>query len=87
MQAFELVFADVYGFNLLQTGLTFLGIFLGMIMGVLCDPLWRRLSCKFFMVDAKSKGKTDLLRQMRDSLIAMAESLSRNIDCLLRSCK
>lgn len=49
MEAFELVFADIYGFNLLQAGLTFLGIFVGMILGVLCDPLWRKFSCKSFV--------------------------------------
>ncbi|KXL41506.1 MAG: hypothetical protein FE78DRAFT_156310, partial [Acidomyces sp. 'richmondensis'] len=40
--AFALVFQNNYGFNEWQTGLTFLGIFVGMVMGVSCDPLWRR---------------------------------------------
>lgn len=40
--AFLLVFEDNHGFNLWQAGLTFLGIFVGMITGVSCDPLWRK---------------------------------------------
>ena len=40
--AFALIFPSVHGFNLWQTGLTFLGIFVGMITGVSCDPLWRK---------------------------------------------
>lgn len=40
--AFPLVFENNHGFTLSQTGLTFLGIFVGMIVGVSCDPLWHR---------------------------------------------
>ncbi|KAK4990041.1 hypothetical protein LTR50_002817 [Elasticomyces elasticus] len=40
--AFPLVFRNNHGFTLSQTGLTFFGIFIGMIAGVCCDPLWRR---------------------------------------------
>ncbi|KAI6822746.1 MFS general substrate transporter [Hortaea werneckii] len=40
--AFALIFENNHGFNQWQTGLTFLGIFVGMVIGVNCDPLWRR---------------------------------------------
>ncbi|GAB7349452.1 hypothetical protein MBLNU459_g8555t3 [Dothideomycetes sp. NU459] len=40
--AFPLVFENNHGFTQSQTGLTFLGIFVGMIIGVSCDPFWRR---------------------------------------------
>ncbi|KAI9696910.1 MAG: hypothetical protein M1820_007985 [Bogoriella megaspora] len=40
--AFALVFETNHGFNLWQTGLTFMGIFVGMVIGIFCDPLWRR---------------------------------------------
>jgi len=40
--AFPLVFENNHGFTLSQTGLTFLGIFIGMIMGIMTDPLWRK---------------------------------------------
>ncbi|USW59394.1 Putative sugar transporter, major facilitator superfamily, MFS transporter superfamily [Septoria linicola] len=40
--AFAVVFQNNHGFNEWQTGLTFLGIFVGMLLGVSCDPLWRR---------------------------------------------
>ena len=41
-QAFPLVFGNNHGFNLWQTGLTFLGLFVGNVIGVSCDPFWRR---------------------------------------------
>lgn len=37
-----MVFQTNHGFNLWQTGLTFLGLLVGMIVGVSCDPLWKR---------------------------------------------
>jgi hypothetical protein len=40
------VFGNNHGFNLWQTGLTFLGLFVGNLIGVSCDPLWRR-NCTF----------------------------------------
>ncbi|QLI67290.1 Efflux pump atB [Metarhizium brunneum] len=41
--AFPLVFGTNYGFNLWQVGTSFLGIFVGMILGVLTDPVWHRV--------------------------------------------
>ncbi|KAF4974339.1 hypothetical protein FZEAL_8737 [Fusarium zealandicum] len=41
--AFPLVFSKVYGFNLWQIGLTFLGIFTGMIAAAGLDPVWHRI--------------------------------------------
>jgi len=40
--AFELVFGDGHGFSQSEVGLAFVGILVGMIIGVSCDPLWRR---------------------------------------------
>ncbi|KAJ5414101.1 hypothetical protein N7509_000728 [Penicillium cosmopolitanum] len=40
--AFQLVFLEVYGFSIWQRGLCFLGLFVGMVMAILSDPLWRR---------------------------------------------
>ncbi|KAK0896578.1 hypothetical protein LTR57_022504, partial [Friedmanniomyces endolithicus] len=40
--AFPLVFENNHGFNEWQTGLSFLGIFVGTVIGVSCDPLWKR---------------------------------------------
>lgn len=40
--AFPLVFQNNHGFSLSQTGLTFLGLFVGMIAGICSDPIWRR---------------------------------------------
>ncbi len=41
--AFGLIFGENYGFNLWQTGLSFLGIFVGMLVCSATDPLWRRV--------------------------------------------
>lgn len=39
--AFQIVFQSVYGFELWQRGLTFLGLLTGMIFAVLSDLCWR----------------------------------------------
>jgi hypothetical protein len=40
--AFPLVFVGNHGFTTSQTGLSFLGIFVGLISGAATDPLWHR---------------------------------------------
>lgn len=40
--AFDLVFADIYGFSLWQSGCSFLGLFVGMALAIMSDPFWRR---------------------------------------------
>jgi multidrug resistance protein len=40
--AFPIVFKGNHGFTLSQTGMTFLGIFVGMVAGAGMDPLWQR---------------------------------------------
>jgi Major Facilitator Superfamily len=40
--AFNVVFSNVYGFNLYQVGLSFLGMLIGMLLAVASDPLWQR---------------------------------------------
>lgn len=40
--AFEIVFQDNHGFNLWQVGLTFTGLFVGIVIAVFSDPLWHR---------------------------------------------
>lgn len=39
------VFREQYGFSLQQTGLAFLGIGLGQVVAVLCQPLFNRYVC------------------------------------------
>lgn len=41
--AFSLVFGNNYGFNLWQVGLSFMGIFVGMVLCSASDPLWQRV--------------------------------------------
>jgi hypothetical protein len=40
--AFPLVFEKNHGFSLWQVGLTFLGIFVGMMIGISSDVFWKR---------------------------------------------
>ncbi|QSS57017.1 MFS multidrug transporter [Histoplasma capsulatum var. duboisii H88] len=40
--AFQLVFSTLHGFTLSQVGLSFLGLFVGMMVAILSDPLWRK---------------------------------------------
>ncbi|KAL4874153.1 hypothetical protein BDV12DRAFT_159200 [Aspergillus spectabilis] len=41
--AFQLVFGNVYGLELWQRGLCFLGLFVGMAFAIVSDPVWRRV--------------------------------------------
>ncbi|CAO2647530.1 Nn.00g084520.m01.CDS01 [Neocucurbitaria sp. VM-36] len=41
--AFPLVFQNNHGFSIAQTGLTFLGLLVGMLTGICTDPIWRRI--------------------------------------------
>jgi MFS family permease len=40
--AFNLVFTNVYGFNLYQVGLSFFGMLVGMLFAIASDPFWQR---------------------------------------------
>jgi hypothetical protein len=40
--AFQVVFQGNYGFTLAQTGMSFLGILVGMVLSLATDPLWQR---------------------------------------------
>jgi MFS family permease len=40
--AFNLVFTNVYGFNLYQVGLSFIGMLVGMLFAIASDPFWQR---------------------------------------------
>ncbi|KAL3455127.1 major facilitator superfamily domain-containing protein [Aspergillus heterothallicus] len=44
--AFQLVFGNVYGMELWQRGLCFLGLFVGMAFAIISDPFWRRIYVK-----------------------------------------
>lgn len=39
--AFPIVFENNHGFELYQVGLSFSGLFVGMILAILADPIWR----------------------------------------------
>ncbi|EMC99669.1 hypothetical protein BAUCODRAFT_30045 [Baudoinia panamericana UAMH 10762] len=54
--AFAIIFQNNHHFNEWQTGLTFIGIFVGMLIGVACDPLWRR---NYERLVRNNKGKSE----------------------------
>jgi hypothetical protein len=41
--AFPLVFGNNHGFSISQVGLAFLGLLVGMLVGISTDPIWRRI--------------------------------------------
>lgn len=41
-QAFPIIFEDLHGFNYQTTGLSFLGIGVGMIAALATQPLWNK---------------------------------------------
>ncbi|KAH8108393.1 MFS transporter [Phellopilus nigrolimitatus] len=42
-QAFPIIFGEKHGFNVQMTGVSFLGIGIGLVLGTLSQPLWNRL--------------------------------------------
>lgn len=45
-QAFPIIFENGHHFNIQTTGLTFIGIGIGMIMGLATQPFWNRVSAR-----------------------------------------
>ncbi|KAL4778981.1 major facilitator superfamily domain-containing protein [Aspergillus varians] len=56
--AFQLVFGSVYGMELYQRGLVFIGLFIGMIFAIVSDPFWRRI---YSQLEAKHERATGLV--------------------------
>lgn len=54
--AFPLVFQGTYGFNLWQTGLTFLGMLVGMFCAALLGPLWVKIRAQLIDKNARLTG-------------------------------
>lgn len=57
--AFQLVFGNVYGFELWQRGLCFLGLFVGMVFAIMTDPFWRRVYARLEKHHETVEGKAD----------------------------
>lgn len=55
--AFTLVFSDNHGFELWQVGLTFLGLLLGMLIGISTDRLWRNNYVRLVQNREKNGGE------------------------------
>jgi hypothetical protein len=86
-KAFPLVFGNNHGFNLWQTGLTFLGLFVGNVIGVSCDPFWRRncKRCPQRAIKLLNQGSQTDAEQTIDSYTTTAEYQSLNSVCPLPS--
>lgn len=57
--AFPLVFRTVHNFNLWQTGLSFLGILIGMLCAACLDPVWQRIRAKLIRQLQEETGVED----------------------------
>ncbi|SCO76952.1 related to multidrug resistant protein [Fusarium oxysporum] len=55
--AFSLVFSMTYGFELWQIGLSFLGIGLGLILGIATNPIWHRVHLR---LERRAEMKTGI---------------------------
>lgn len=55
--AFPLVFDNNHGFSLSQTGLSFLGILVGMMIGIASDPLWKKKYADLLHKHKVAKGE------------------------------
>ncbi|KAH9928371.1 MFS general substrate transporter [Fomitopsis serialis] len=45
-QAFPIIFEGNHGFSMQETGLSFIGIGVGMVIAVACQPLWNRFNAR-----------------------------------------
>lgn len=57
--AFQLVFSEVYGLVIWQRGLCFLGLFVGMVIAILSDPVWRWNYIRLERNHEKATNKVD----------------------------
>lgn len=55
--AFNLVFTEVYGFDLHQVGLSFVGLLIGMVLGISSDPLWQRNYLRLIRNNERKTGE------------------------------
>ncbi|RGP66300.1 hypothetical protein FSPOR_6678 [Fusarium sporotrichioides] len=55
--AFPLIFRNNHGMNLWQVGMTFLGIFVGLIFATASTPIWARLRMRWLEEQEKATGK------------------------------
>ncbi|EXJ93232.1 hypothetical protein A1O3_01789 [Capronia epimyces CBS 606.96] len=56
--AFNLVFSTVYGFNLWQVGLSFVGLTIGMLLAIASDPIWHHNYLRLLRNREKATGES-----------------------------
>jgi hypothetical protein len=78
-QAFPIIFEEKHGFNLQSTGLTFLGIGTGMLLGLCTMPYWNRCDPISSGQDHPLPGKgTDLGSFTKGSIAGIKRSTAEN---------
>jgi hypothetical protein len=65
---FDVIFGDVYGFNLWQTGLAFLGLLVGMVASSAMDPLFQRIELRLQGRSGRSEPEYHLIHAMPGSV-------------------
>ncbi|EFW22052.1 MFS multidrug transporter [Coccidioides posadasii str. Silveira] len=63
--AFQLVFSTIYGFELWQIGLSFLGLMIGMAIATASDPIWSRYYARLIRNRAQVVGKEEFEPEWR----------------------
>ncbi|CAK7225529.1 hypothetical protein SCUCBS95973_005896 [Sporothrix curviconia] len=66
--AFPLVFEGNHGFNLWQSGLSFMGLFVGMIVGAFFAPLWGSIRLRLMVKRQKDLGLDTPVSEPEDRL-------------------
>lgn len=57
--AFRLVFSETYGMNLWQSGMSFLGIIVGMVIAAASSPIWARIRHHLIETNEKGAGESE----------------------------
>lgn len=87
--AFQILFESVYGFELWQCGLTFLGLLVGMTFSLLSDPYWRsnynQLEKKYRDIHGEDSGSLPEWRLPPGNTTSSLEWLINDTNCGITS--
>lgn len=64
-QAFPIIFEDRHGFNIQETGMSFIGMGLGMLIGLALQPLFTRYAHRPTLIHLRSNRSSRYLRNQR----------------------
>lgn len=66
--AFPVVFVGNHGFNLWQSGLSFMGLFVGMALGACCAPIWGKIRLRLMVKRQQELGAAAPVSEPEDRL-------------------